>query len=987
MANEGYDKDSDSQNNPFGNDKKSKAKSVSPDRLNQYESQPEKSNNDAGEAFGKDRDTGSAENAFGSDRGSGEASNSFGKGRSSSGGASEAFGDSGDTDSNNAFGSGKSLYNGKGSRFNLRRYLKKRNIIIAAPVAIAVGLLFLLMLIASSLKLPDIMQQITAYEFARSTTQFAQDSEEVTDESLALEATNDSTLQALKKNFTETVPSLYKNIRDTTWGRLDAYRPSQVIETLGEKNGLTFNFKTSFTGSRKILTSVSVEDVNKVVHTYEIPETTSFAKWVPGLNRVLETKNSTAFLSKSDFLSIVNNDMDANQVSTLVRGATLSKIIGIAGGSRAGWALSKFLGLDEEDSRIEASIQTYDATQAGATNPDDATTSEIKDADSAASDATNTEVQDWQPGKSSELDQTVNSGIDQGAEKAAEGAVDSNLLTTTLDFANPVYGIFTPLCIIYDGSVKQSQPTIDNQMNQEEDAFDQLNAEAGEQEKGDQSGDNATELTNAVGGTNAEIGDTTQSIPYQRSEGETPDTADQPAVEAGSDGSYTYSIEDALDLSGVEATAINILAGGGGFTSADVDFVTQQVCSALTNTGVAAALAGANLVAAILSFGATEAGEEAAGRGAVDFITAFAKDIASNIIPDKTVTEGTTVITRSALARAKAFVWEKGINLAKPFAYITSLTVLAKMIVDARSGEATNGLAQNSDLVNEADDGANIEGNKVEQSQEFGRPLLTSEVMQANKQSAQYVDAQNASKSFSERYFALSNANSLLSHMAIDLNGEISGGFFNSIFKIATAIFRPFNAVGSLFSLNNSAVAAPDPSTEDYGNVQFGWTQAEINLINSNTSYKPLENQHILDEDENGKVEQEIAQKYAMCFGYSYDSSGNGDLDPTDPNGDLQLSASDSLGNLLAGTAPAPPGVSPPTTTGYIARNADGDVINVSSALCSPENLSYDSPDPLADNPWSTNGKTHDMIFRWRLAMAYDTTLDQLISEQSVVSQ
>ena len=50
-------------------------------------------------------------------------------------------------------------------------------------------------------------------------------------------------------------------------------------------------------------------------------------------------------------------------------------------------------------------------------------------------------------------------------------------------------------------------------------------------------------------------------------------------------------------------------------------------------------------------------------------------------------------------------------------------------------------------------------------------------------------------------------------------------------------------------------------------------------------------------------------------------------------------------------------------------------------------NLSYNNTrDPLADNPFSTNGKKNDLVFRWRLAMSYDTTLDHLLSEQTVTS-
>jgi hypothetical protein len=166
----------------------------------------------------------------------------------------------------------------------------------------------------------------------------------------------------------------------------------------------------------------------------------------------------------------------------------------------------------------------------------------------------------------------------------------------------------------------------------------------------------------------------------------------------------------------------------------------------------------------------------------------------------------------------------------------------------------------------------------------------------------------------------------------------------------------------------------------DYGNVQFGWSQDEENLIASNQTYQPLENQKILDDSGN---EAAIAQKYAACFGYIYNQNGDGKFDPTDPNGQLTLNDGPgddgSIGTMLA--------------LGYVIRDVNGNVVNAGDptqsgnyGLCSPNNLSYNSSDPLAADPDSGSPKYHDMIFRFRLAMAYDTTIDQLSNTQTVTS-
>jgi hypothetical protein len=189
--------------------------------------------------------------------------------------------------------------------------------------------------------------------------------------------------------------------------------------------------------------------------------------------------------------------------------------------------------------------------------------------------------------------------------------------------------------------------------------------------------------------------------------------------------------------------------------------------------------------------------------------------------------------------------------------------------------------------------------------------------------------------------------------------------------KLGTAILRPLGYFGSLLSFGGITHAAPDPSTQHYGNVQFGWTTDEEKLIDSSPTYKPLENQEILDK-QNAQVVQ-IAMTYAACFGYKYDSSGNGDMDPTDTSGDLQVDPSATLGHLLA--------------NGDIARDSNGNVINSSGAKCSPDNLSYDNTsDPNAADTDPDSPQANDLVFRWRLAMSFDTTLDQLINQQTITS-
>jgi hypothetical protein len=213
-----------------------------------------------------------------------------------------------------------------------------------------------------------------------------------------------------------------------------------------------------------------------------------------------------------------------------------------------------------------------------------------------------------------------------------------------------------------------------------------------------------------------------------------------------------------------------------------------------------------------------------------------------------------------------------------------------------------------------------------------------------------------------------------------DFNTSYESGLLNTI---GSTLLKPFTGIGwlsTLFMGKTFAAAATDcnDNATDYGNVQFGWSQDEENLLQSNVTYRPLENQQIL--DQSGE-EAAIASKYAVCFGYKYNPDGDGSFDPTDPNGDMVLNDGPgddgSIGTVLS--------------QGMIIRDVNGNVIDAGDptqgtgyGTCSPTNLGYKSGDPLSVDSDSASPQYRDMIFRFRLAMSYDTTIDQLTSYESV---
>jgi hypothetical protein len=797
-------------------------------------------------------------------------------------------------------------------------------------------LVMILVILAGSLKLPGVTQGIEAYEFAQASREFSKTADDVTTEDLAVNATDDPTWYDLKGRFTKS--ETYENIRDTTWGKLDDYRPGKVIETLGKQNDLELRFKVGL-NNREVFTGASYKGVD-----YDVEPVTGIARWTPGLNSVLKAKNAAA--ARSEFLGAVETDLKTNDsVATIIRSPTMLALRKLSGGSFAGWALDKFKNTEEGPAADAAAAQQMsEATQAGSTVGDNATTDDLSNADKAESE---TLAQDMTDPKKVETI-IAHNGDDATADAAAENAVKSSALKSTVGVIDPLYKIFAPICIIYDGSVKQSEPSIDDNMNQQEDAFDQLAAEADQQKTGDRNSTDDAELGTAIGATNDEIGDVSQSIPYQLQSTGQADTSSAVSSEAGTDGGYTYSL---FNLAGLSSS---------GLTSDILNKVTGSLCPTFSSLKVGVGLGIINGLVAIFTGGSSEAAEEGAGTAATEGVAEVADTVANkevaSVVAKGVEKDGVKTIQRSLLNRVGRFAFKQGITVGT----IYGLTALAHIEIATRSGEANNGVAQGTDLVNEAGSGGNIEGNRVEQGMLFGRPLQSSEVSQNDDQDKTYLTDLNSEKSFNQRYFATDNPDSLFSHLALDIDANAHITSFGSVLRMGSYLTAPFKSFGALVGdISGQAHAAVSPADAHYGNVQFGWSNDEETLINSNDSYQMLENQEQLDEAApiNGMpAEQYVASQYAKCFGYTYSSSGNGDLDPTDTSGNLQLSNDNSLGHLLA--------------SNDVQRDDDGNVTD--SGDCSKTNLSYNNP---------TYG---DLVFRWRLAMRYDSVTNTMINEQSV---
>jgi len=250
-----------------------------------------------------------------------------------------------------------------------------------------------------------------------------------------------------------------------------------------------------------------------------------------------------------------------------------------------------------------------------------------------------------------------------------------------------------------------------------------------------------------------------------------------------------------------------------------------------------------------------------------------------------------------------------------------------------------------------ADKGGNLNANETAR-RFFARPLTDAEVNDSRPADVAYNKGLNQSQSTYQRYLAVNNPDSFLTRMGMMASAHLNVRAFSDLLKQAGKLFS-LQALGSLLSsVNPPAQAAGSHNDQDYGIVQWGWSNQEEDLIKNAATYAPLENQRIIESATYGgqPAVDAIASKYNVCWGY--DASGGIDNEAT-------------MGKLLSDKD--------------IQRDATGDVV-ADKGLCSPTTLGVNSNDADAYDP--TTGK-NDLIFRYRLERNLEKILDQEDSIQN----
>jgi hypothetical protein len=731
---------------------------------------------------------------------------------------------------------------------------------------------------------------------------------------------------------TITTDSLYDKFRttitpgsdtDQLLSSFDKYRPSQAIKNLEVNNGLGLKYSTTASG-RSVLDAVVLDG-----EEYELEHPNFIVRNMPVLSEIIKFKSDVSF--SKDFVPVLDDALRANEVGTIVRSSAAKDIRQELGISLVAWYVGKFTGKTPEQARqIEelSKVEAIDQPVAADTTK----TGVIRNANGAAQSTEQGMLTEAEGGNFADLQAAIdNGGISQKILDAITAQLSVSGFQTAIGLINPIYKVAMPICIVYDGSLDNSGSTIDNQTRQQQAAFDYVESAADQEKAGSTDAE-------AVGATNADLDPETinQSIPEERAAGMTFNTAGQESAEASAGGQYTFLSVTLGDLGFQPATDI-----------ADaIDDIANAACPVATNLWVAGGLGILNIVIGIASLGTTTAAEGTAELDADAIADEVGGELAARVVSEDAATASTSVFSRIGTLLKDSFA-----GTAKSVAEISAATVFAKLVVLDRAMQANSGFAQGVDLANEADSGGNIQAGQLSQQINYGRPLTQDEVAANNEIDKEDISYQTSQESLYQRYLAFSNADSLISRVGTIMYADIHDSFFSSIFSDIGKIFSPSNLISKVFGSfdHNMALAEAAADTSDYGNVQFGWSPAEEALINSDPSYlSPLNNQEELDSAPiiNGEsAETYVSTTYGQCF-------------------------TDSIGTLLSSTNPE-----------LIVRDKDGNVIS-NEGLCSPDNL---GPPPNPSGPCNLSN-LNCVVFRWRLAMSYQNTLNILTQESDVSS-
>lgn len=782
---------------------------------------------------------------------------------------------------------------GKGGSSSFLKKHRKKLILGGVAGGSLVPVLVIIFIILGALKIPHFAENVAAWQFAKVTNQYRKSVNAVMDEKTAFDVLDDADKVKVRGKYGKY--SAFDNI--------NRLRPNKVIGSLEASGRIKYNYEGSvlFGNRLRSITIAPGEDLAKTV-TIDVPKTKFTDKLIHPFSSRAETIGR--YNAISDALDEAMRAHDA-KIPVVIRGAVTTDVIREMGGSLRGLIASKFLGATDRQAKILLQRELYDDVHdvnAGSSLTEEklkqaAEEGKLAEEAAIADDEALGKSVDEGGGTPAAVDETVSKALGLSNSKTILETL-AGVSETVLKALNPLYDVAMPVCTFYEGA-KLTPDYIDTQQKQTTREALVVLSTADQQKTGT---DSINEQ--AVGAMNWHMGDITESNAMKRAAGESVDTTGQTG-QTSALGTFGKSIFTTL------FGANNLLGGS-----------IDGACGIFTNVWFGVGVGVANVAGFVLSAIASAPAGGFEGPAADAAAQASFRAFAFGAIKDYAYKQLLEM-------GAKGVVIQTGKTAAQVAASYYA-GELAKEVVKARSGMTSNGLETGTAFLNNVDSGANQFSNETLRANYYARPLNNEEVIQQHSDNQAEIAYNIQHQSAYNRYLALANPNSLLTRSATTMTSLASRQTFANILNSLASIFNPTALVSKLFgSINGKvAMAASDKDTQDYGNVQFGYSAEEDKLMGQ-SSYQPLENARIL--DASGK-ENEINEKYGKCF-------------------------TATMGTLLADDSKS------------IYRDEDtGNVTNEGD--CSP----------LALGPH--NKDYGDLVFRWRLKHNYDNTAKTMLDVQ-----
>ncbi len=702
------------------------------------------------------------------------------------------------------------------------RLNKKRLAIASAVSAFIVPIIAIvaLMLVGSALKLPHVAEQVTTYNLAKTARSYRASTAEINATNAALGEADDAVVKTWKQS-----------IRDSTWGKLDKYRPEKLVSNMKADNRIQYIIeekpRTLGLGSKRTIKGIIIDGQEIAINENK------FGKFLGNYqNSIRANAEITAAMDRATLGS-----------PSIIRSKSADIVRESVGLKLQWWKrfAPNYRGKTSEEIKRLAQEEANSLIK---TPPTEGSSAKINEAAKELDESVATCVKDTACAKE------VIDGEPTTIRNKLGTLVKESGLEKGVGYASTIYAVAFPLCMIYDGSIQKAGPLIDNNNKALQRSFYSVSTGADQAAAGEASGP-------ALEGMNDRLGDISGSIAQQRGSGEVDqislDTAPNPQASATG-----------------EFTAFNALLGKNA-ASDGLSSVADTVCPVLTNVWVGLGLGAIELAFAFLTGGSSEIGAGAAKGGAEIVVkestegifkrmaTAFTGKFAAKEASVVVVDEVAKITLRKKLLNF-------GTKVVRDVAIIEAGTLLMRAIVSARANTYYNGLSRDGALINEADAGGAIHGNELCRKMQYCRPLTKEEVVADATETKRYLAQEQQNLPASQRYFALSNPSSLLSTVAVNTNNQASiylkkpQQIFTSLLSSISGSFKQFGAL-ALSGNQKMAFAASPESANPYHLVMFAWTPGEEALAKT-APYQFVNNEIAL----KNKNLDAIEEKYGKCF-------------------------------------------------------------------------------------------------------------------------